>query len=141
MLPKTTSDLRREMFSQPDLAAYLDQNRSSFSHSTVKDLLEAVHARRPVSKTVLARRANMSEVYVYQVFSGRRHPSRDRLLCLCIALRTSLDETQDILRRASYGELYPRLERDAIIAHGIAHGTALEQINDSLLARGEQPLC
>ena len=141
MLPKTTSDLRREMFSQPDLDAYLEQNQPFFSHSDVKDLLEAVHARHPVSKTVLARRANMSEVYVYQVFAGWRHPTRDRLLALCVGLGATLDETQVVLRQAAWGELYPRIERDAIIAHGIVHGASLNEINNSLCARGEEPLC
>ena len=32
----------------------------------------------------------MSEVYLHQVFSGRRSPSRDRLLCLCLGLAVSL---------------------------------------------------
>ena len=83
----------------------------------------------------------MSEIYVYQVFSGRRHPSRDRLLSLCVGMGAALDETQAILRAASFSELYPRLARDAIIAHGIVHGAGLEQINNDLLTRGEPPLC
>ena len=33
------------------------------------------------------------------------------------------------------------LERDAIIAHGIVHKAGLDQINDNLLIRREQPLC
>ena len=52
-----------------------------------------------------------------------------------------LDETQALLRQASYAVLYPRLERDAIIAHGIVHKAGLDQINDNLLIRREQPLC
>lgn len=52
-----------------------------------------------------------------------------------------MDETQVILRQAAWGELYPRIERDAIIAHGIVHGASLNEINNSLCARGEEPLC
>lgn len=141
MRTKTTGDLRQDMYAQPDLGAYLDRNRPYFSHQNLSELLEAVYARCPFSKAALARRSNMSEIYVYQVFSGRRHPSRDRLLSLCIGMEAALEETQAILRAASFSELYPRFERDSIIAHGIIHGTALDQINDDLLARGEQPLC
>ena len=140
MLPKTTSDLRREMFSQPDLDAYLEQNQPFFSHSDVKDLLEAVHARHPVSKTVLASRANMSEVYVYQVFSGRRHPSRDRLLCICIGAGASLEEVQRLLKQATLAPLYPRRKRDAIISYGVVHHTPLNVINDKLFQENEKSL-
>ncbi len=138
---KTTDDLRQGMFSQPNLDQYLAENQDSFSRRTVASLLNELYARRSLSKAALARRANTSEVYLHQVFSGRRHPSRDRLLCLCVGLEASLDETQALLRQASCAVLYPRLERDAIIAHGIAHKSGLEQINDHLLSRGEKPLC
>ena len=141
MQTKTTGDLRRELYAQPDLGAYLDRNGPYFSHQGLSELLEAAYARCPFSKAALARRSDMSEIYVYQVFSGRRHPSRDRLLSLCVGMGAALDETQAILRAASFSELYPRLTRDAIIAHGIVHGAGLEQINNDLLTRGEPPLC
>ena len=141
MQPKTTSDLNQELFEQPNLDAYLEENLPTFSPRAVGNLLKELQARKPLSKAALARRANMSEVYLHQIFSGRRTPSRDRLLCLCIGLEATLDETQALLRQASYAVLYPRLERDAIIAHGIVHKAGLDQINDNLLIRREQPLC
>ena len=141
MPTKTTSDLRQDMAAQPNLDAYLNDSRRYFTDRKLKGLLEKLYARCGFSKATLARLANMSEVYVYQVFAGRRHPTRDRLLALCVGLGATLDETQVILRQAAWGELYPRIERDAIIAHGIVHGASLNEINNSLCARGEEPLC
>ena len=141
MPTKTTSDLRRDMAAQPNLDAYLNDSRPYFTDRKLKGLLEKLYARCGFSKATLARLANMSEVYVYQVFAGRRHPTRDRLLALCVGLGATLDETQVVLRQAAWGELYPRIERDAIIAHGIVHGAPLNEINNSLCARGEEPLC
>ena len=88
----------------------------------------------------LAGLAGISEVYLHQVFSGRRMPSRDRLLCICIALELSLEETQDLLKRASYAQLYPRIQRDAIISYGILHHMDLEEINQTLFAENEKTL-
>lgn len=141
MPTKTTSDLRRDMAAQPNLDAYLNDSRPYFTDRKLKGLLEKLYARCGFSKATLARLANMSEVYVYQVFAGRRYPTRDRLLALCVGLGATLDETQVVLRQAAWGELYPRIERDAIIAHGIVHGASLNEINNSLCARGEEPLC
>ena len=82
----------------------------------------------------------MSEVYLYQVLSGRRNPSRDRLLCICFGLGTTEEETQRLLKRAGFAPLYPRLKRDAIILHGIAHGTPLAEVNDKLFEKNEGTL-
>ena len=87
-----------------------------------------------------AKQAGMSEVYVHQVFSGRRTPSRDRLLCLCIGLEATLEETQRLLKQAIYAQLYPANKRDAIMIHGIIHRTSLSQINDKLFTEGEKTL-
>ena len=84
MPTKTTSDLRRDMAAQPNLDAYLNDSRPYFTDRKLKGLLEKLYARCGFSKATLARLANMSEVYVYQVFAGRRHPTRDRLLALCV---------------------------------------------------------
>ena len=88
----------------------------------------------------LARRAGMSEVYLHQVFSGRRKPSRDRMLCLCIGMGASLEETQQLLKQVGYAPIYLRLKRDAIIGHGLLHHTPLTEINDKLFSENEKTL-
>ena len=51
-----------------------------------------------------------------------------------------LDEVQEILKQASYAQLYPRSRRDAIIAFGIMHRETLSEINDKLFAENEKAL-
>ena len=140
MREKRTDDLKGELMSQPNLDEYIKKNQPYFSHRTVVDLLGVLYERKGISKAALARKAGMSEVYLHQVFSGRRNPSRDRLLCLCIGLGATLDETQKILQQAGYAQIYPRVKRDAIIGHGIAHQTELGAINDRLFAENEKTL-
>ncbi len=140
MRDKTTDDLRRELMGEAGIDAYIKENQSIFVDKTVIELLEELYQRKIVPKAALAKRAGMSEVYVHQVFSGRRTPSRDRLLCLCIGLEATLEETQRLLKQAIYAQLYPANKRDAIIIQGIAHGTDLAQINDKLFAEGEKTL-
>ena len=79
-------------------------------------------------------------MYLHQVFSGRRNPSRDRLVCICVGAGASLEETQELLKHAGYAQLYPRVKRDAIISHGLIHGTELNEINDKLFAENEKTL-
>ena len=140
MEDKTTSDLTQELMSQDNLDDYIQDNRPYFFNQSVAQLLDELYQRKAVSKAALARQAGMSEVYLHQVFSGRRNPSRDRLLCLCIGLDATLEETQTLLKRACHAQLYPRLKRDAIICHGLIHHVPLSEVNDKLFAENEKTL-
>ena len=140
MKEKSTGDLCSELMSQPDLDTYLKENEKEFDERSVGEILADVYEKKSISKAALARQAGMSEVYLHQVFAGRRKPSRDRLLSLCCAMDATLEETQEVLKRSSLARLYPKNRRDAIILHGIAHGTPLMEINNILFQEGEKPL-
>ena len=72
--------------------------------------------------------------------SGRRKPSRNRLLCLCFGLEASVEETQELLKLCAMAQLYPKLKRDAIIYYGLLHGLKLFEINDKLFDEDEEIL-
>lgn len=135
MLEKNTSDLQQELLSKPNLDRILSENAASFQQESATALLNRLYERTGLSKITLAKRSGMSEIYLHQIFGGQRTPSRDRLLSLCCAMDATLEETQEVLNR-----LYPKNRRDAIILHGIAHGTPLMEINDILFQEGEKPL-
>ena len=140
MWEKSTDDLNQELMAQPNLDQYLTENGACWRHADISAFLAQLYEVCGLSKAELARRAGISEVYLHQVFSGRRRPSRDRLLCLCISMEASLEETQQLLKRVGYAPLYPKLKRDAIIGHGILHRTSLAQINDKLFSENEKTL-
>ncbi|HIS64497.1 MAG TPA: helix-turn-helix transcriptional regulator [Candidatus Avoscillospira avistercoris] len=140
MSDKTTSDLRQELMEDNSIDTYLQGNAALFINQDVVVLLTELYEQKHLTKAALARQAGMSEVYLHQVFAGRRNPSRDRLLCLCIGLEATVEETQQLLRQAGYAQLYPRVRRDAIILHAIAHGIALPLVNDKLYEENEKTL-
>ena len=140
MKEKPTSDLDQELMEDADIDSYIHENQGLFSNKTIAELLTALYEKKTITKAALARKAGMSEVYLHQVFAGRRNPSRDRLLCLCIGMGATLEETQQLLKEASYAQVYPRIKRDAIIIHGILHHAELDAINDKLYAENERTL-
>ena len=141
MKEKCTGDLRQELMSQADLDQYIKDNEECFMTGNVAAMLTGFYQKKNFSKAELARRAGMSEVYLHQVFSGRRRPSRDRLLCLCIGMELELEDIHALLKQAGYAPIYPKRKRDAIIIHGIFHHTPLTAINDKLFAENEKTLC
>lgn len=92
MKEKATDDLRAELMEESSIQSYLKENQTSFRDDSVAALLTAMFERWGTNKAALARRAGMSEVYLHQVFSGRRSPSRDRLLCICVGMAAPLEE-------------------------------------------------
>ncbi len=142
MMPqKSTDDLYQELMSTSKLDAYIKNNQEQFSNQNVAELLTKLYENYPLTKAELARQSEMSEVYLHQVFSGRRKPSRDRLLCLCIGMKLSLEDSQHLLKCARYAQLYPKSRRDTIISFGLLHGFSLYEVNDKLFAENEKTLC
>lgn len=137
---KNTDNLQQELMEAPTLDQFLSENQDNFTRESVCELLEKLMKKRKMSKAVLARLSGMSEVYLHQVFSGRRNPSRSRLLCLCFGLGATLEETQELLKQCGYARLYPKNRRDAIILYGIANGMALFAVNDKLFVENEETL-
>lgn len=97
MKHKSTDELIGELMSKPSFEEYLHANGPFFSEKGVAELLAQLYETKNLTKAELARRSGISEVYLHQVFAGRRNPSRDRLLCICIGLGITLDETQRML--------------------------------------------
>lgn len=137
---KTTSDLSSELMQESDIDSYLSNNQPYFSDESISELLVEMYQSKSISKAALARKAGMSEVYLHQVFSGRRNPSRDRLICLCIGLEATLEETQNVLKQAGYAQLYPKSRRDVIISYGLLHHMELSELNDKLFSENEKTL-
>lgn len=132
LLRKNTDDLRQEIQESPNLEQFLTENKEEFRSDTAASQLSALCRKKQISKAALAKRSCMSEVYLHQIFSGRRTPSRNRLICLCFGLQTTLEEAQTLLRICGQAQLYPKDKRDAIIQHALLHGTSLVELNQTL---------
>ena len=87
---RTTDDLKQELMSDADIDAYIKENRHNFVNCDISRLLRMLYEDRQISKAELARRSGMSEVYLHQLFSGRRKPSRDKPLCPCVGMALTM---------------------------------------------------
>ena len=140
MRRKNTDDLHQEICEASTLNGFLAGNEAHFCREDALDYLGKLFAARKLSKAELARRARMSEIYLHQIFAGRRRPSRSRLICICYALGANEAETQELLKLCGLAQLYPMHRRDAIILYGLIHGLELQEINDRLFAEDEETL-
>ena len=137
---KNTDDLRQELMSSPNLDEFLSDNEKNFSNESIPEILNSLLSEKNISKATLAKQSGISEVYLHQIFAGRRNPSRNRLLCLCYGLNASLDETQELLKLCGVAQLYSANRRDAILIFGLVHSISLFEINDKLFSEDEETL-
>lgn len=141
MKHKNTNELQKELTSAPDLSIFLSENQENFNNSNFSELLNELFLKSGLTKATLSKRAGTSEVYLYQIFSGGRTPSRDRTLCLCFGLSATLEETQELLKNSGFAQLYVKDRRDAIIIYGLANGLTLTEVNEKLFTEDESTLC
>ena len=140
MPKKSTSNLENELKNSESLHTYLKENQDELSSDALPVLLQNVLEAKNMTKAEAVRRSNLNEIYAYQILSGVRRPSRDKLLCLCFAMNASLEETQTLLKRSDFAPLYARSHRDSIIMYGLTHNRTIVQVNDALFDHDEEVL-
>ena len=137
---KKTTDLLNELTSSTNIDKYIKNNTDSIINQNLSEHLCQIFDERQISKTKVVRNSNLNEVYAYQIMSGKRMPSRDKIICLCIGAEFSIEDINQTLRIAGYSPLYPKIVRDSIIIYCIQKEYTVWQINEELYKRNEETL-
>lgn len=137
MPKKTTTNLENELKSCNTLENFLKVNRDELSTFSLAEQIQTLIASKALTRSDVVKASNLNEVYAYQIISGARRPSRDKLLCLCIAMKATLDETYELLIHGGFAPLYVRSQRDSIIIFAISHEETILQLNNNLYDHGE----
>ena len=137
---KPTDDLYKELNQTLHIEEYLKENDKFLIDTTLSDYLCNKFDEMHISKSSVLKKADINEIYGYQILSGKRTPSRNKLLSICIGAGFSLEETNETLRIAEYSPLFPKLKRDSIIIFGLQNHYPIWKINESLYNNEAQPL-
>lgn len=78
--------------------------------------------------------------YFYHILSGQKTPGRNIILRISLCLSATLTETNQLLRLAQQGALYPKVRRDAAIIFAIEKKFTMQQANEFLIKEHELPL-
>ena len=129
---KDTAKIVEELALCGDFKTFYDENRDYMVTASLVDMLRDLQEQKGLRKSDIIRRAELSEVYAYQIFSGIRHPERKKLLCLAVGLTLDLQETQNLLKCAGYSPLYVKLPFDSVVMYGICKQMSIIEINELL---------
>ena len=140
MIKKSTEELMNELLKANNIGEYLKDNSQYMVNEELSTYLNNIISKKALVKSEVIKKTEFSEVMGYQIFSGIRLPSRDSLICICVAMEMTLDETQAILKIAGFAALYPKTKRDSVIIRGISEGKSVAGINEELYNLGEKTL-
>ena len=86
--------------------------------------------------TTISGDAGCNEAYLGLLINGKRkNPSRDVLISLCLAMGTTVEEVQKLLKFAGHAPLYVRRKRDVIIWFGFMKNKSAREVDGDLEER------
>lgn len=129
---KTTDELAHEISRSDNILDYFAENRGEMQIDSLPEYLERWLKRKDCTKADVVRRSNLNKAYVYQIFLGKKYPSRDKVIALAFGLEPDEKEVQVLLKQAGYRELYPRDPRDALLLYAIGHHKGIIDANELL---------
>lgn len=133
---KTTDELNHEIKSATDIEDFLKKNKEHLLTDSLPEHLNLLLLQKGISRADVVRGSLLDRAYVYQIFSGEKVPSRDKLIAIAFGLCLSDDETQKMLKLSGNRELYARDERDALILFGLQGKKNIFEINELLIGHG-----
>ena len=136
-MKKGTEELVNEITQGKSVAEYLASNRGEFLDIPLSAHLKELLQKKGMRVSQAADKSNKGE-YIYQVFRGIKNPGRDVVLCIALAMKLDLEETQQLLRIMDF--VYDRNKRDSMVIFGIARGISVVEVNDILYEFGEECL-
>ena len=139
-MEKNTAEIVKELGLCPDFQTFYSENKDYMLTQKLTELLAQLLERKGLKKSQVIQKAELSEVYGYQIFSGIRVPERKKLLCLAVAMHLNIEEAQQLLKCAGYAPLYVKLPFDSVVLYGLCKGLSVVQINELLFAYGLETL-
>lgn len=120
-----------------DLLGLLD----TYTNSTFVGKMRSLIRKKNLSDTAVYKRAGLDRRLYSKIFSYYDYkPAKDTCMALCLAMRLTLDETNDLLSRAGYTLSHSSI-RDVIIEFFIKEGKYnLSDLNEVLYRLDQKPL-
>ncbi len=133
-MKKSTQELVEIMKKQQSYDEYCRLNKDEISDSFVKidkalsDLLRETNLK----KSDVIAKSGLETHYAYQIFSGVRVPTRDKVVMLCFGFGLSVESVQHLLKITGYPPLYVKTGRDNAILFGLTKKISIVEMNNLL---------
>lgn len=136
----STFDLEHEIKATTNIEDYFEKHSSHMLSHSLPEHLKLLLEQKGISRADVVRDSLLNRTYVYQIFDGRRMPSRNKLIAVAFGMHLSDEETQAMLKLSGYRKLYAKDERDAILLFSLNQKKNIEETNELLYDHGLEVL-
>lgn len=134
-----TDELLQELLDSSDLDEYTETHEDG--SRSLSEYLQQLLEEKGLRRVDVVHEAGLNTTFGYQIFTGERGASRNKVLQIAFAMKLTLQETNRALQAAGVNELYAKSRRDAIIIYCLTHGATLQQTDEELYRFGEETIC
>lgn len=100
---KLTEELLNELLDAPNIDG--DIREHDFAAPSLSDYLKQLLQEKGLERSRVVRMADLNETFGYQIFTGARHPSRNKVLQIAFAMALTLKEANRALTAAGVSVL------------------------------------
>lgn len=129
---KSTQELLKILNETPQISDYIEKEEDNMVQAELFQYLNALLNEKQISASQMIKLSGLDRTYAYQILSGTKKPSRDKVLAICFALKLTFEETQNLLKATGYPILYARIKKDSILIFALQHNSALADANEML---------
>ena len=122
----------KDLLKATSIGDFLARNHENMLTMNLSEYLMTLLHQKKLKRADVVRDSGLEKAYVYQIFNGKKHPSRDKLIAIAFGLHLNAEETQRMLKLGECSELYVRQTRDAIILFAIHQGMGIAAADDLL---------
>lgn len=128
----STLELEHEIKDTTNIDSYFEKHGSHMLSHSLPEHLKMLLEQKGINKADVIRDSLLDRTYVYQIFDGRRTPSRNKLIAIAFGMHLSAEETQTMLKLSGYRSLYAKDARDAILLFSLIQQMNIEDTNELL---------
>lgn len=119
---------------------FLKRHINELSTGNLAKYIDLLLEEKQLAKPLVIKNSGLNQIYGFQIFNGKKKPTRDKLIALAIGMELTFDETQHLLNYAGFNTLYPKSKRDEIIIFALKKNLPVCEINTLLTGRMFPPL-
>lgn len=127
-----TDELLKLLFMESNLEHFMSNGATDSMFPAFSDYISSLSQNRDDTPAKIIARADLDKSFGYQLFSGKRNPSRDSVIKLAFGFEADYDLAQNLLKIARKSLLHPKVKRDVVIIFCLQHQYSVAETNLTL---------
>lgn len=119
---KNTDEMLNELKAAEDYESFAAKNNDVFVKGSISEYLNQLLEEKNIELKDAVKNSGIERIYAYHIFSGKKIPSRNKLIAIALGMKLSLEETQALLKHTCNRPLYPKDERDSVLIYALVNG-------------------